>query len=219
MHLAPSEAHDSAFLEILSGAPIFHASLPRNRPTKASHPVSHQLYYWLSVEMFFAFLEPPIFFVVSRGRRVRKCFLRDFFDALQNFPFSFRFVTWCFKWKLSGSVHELILMTLCVLRSRLRLDFFQLHSMAVIIDALVFIWKFNLLRLILHDQISLFRAPPHINLHWISRAIFRFSRILLPLDYFSGNSPVDSDPLWLCSCWYSLFSLVEIDPFGLSNGY
>jgi hypothetical protein len=41
------------------------------------------------VEIFFAFLEPPDFlFVASRGRRVRNCFLRDFFfDVLQNSPF------------------------------------------------------------------------------------------------------------------------------------
>jgi hypothetical protein len=61
---APSEAHDSAFLEILFGAPISHASLPRNMPTNASYPLSHELYCWLSVEMFFAFLEPPDFFCV-----------------------------------------------------------------------------------------------------------------------------------------------------------
>jgi hypothetical protein len=75
MLLALSEAHDSALLEILSGAPISHASLPRNRPTKASYyyPVSHDLYCWLLVEM------SPDFVVVSRGRRVCKCFLRDLF--------------------------------------------------------------------------------------------------------------------------------------------
>jgi hypothetical protein len=39
--------------------------------------------------------------------------------------------------------------------------------MAVIIDALVFIWKLNLLRLIPHDQISLFRAPPHMCIEFL----------------------------------------------------
>jgi hypothetical protein len=39
--------------------------------------------------------------------------------------------------------------------------------MAVIIDALVFIWKLNLLRPIPHDQISLFRAPPHICIEFL----------------------------------------------------
>jgi hypothetical protein len=32
------------FFEILSGAPISHALLPRNRLIKASNPVSHELY-------------------------------------------------------------------------------------------------------------------------------------------------------------------------------
>jgi hypothetical protein len=55
MLLAASEAHDSTFLEILSGAPIFRASLPRNRPTKAFYPVSHEPNCWLSmVETFFS---------------------------------------------------------------------------------------------------------------------------------------------------------------------
>jgi hypothetical protein len=41
------------------------------------------------VEIFFAFLEPPDFFVASRGRRVRKCFFARFFfdDVPQNSPF------------------------------------------------------------------------------------------------------------------------------------
>jgi hypothetical protein len=39
--------------------------------------------------------------------------------------------------------------------------------MAVIIDAPVFIWTLNLLRLIHHDQISLFRAPPHICIEFL----------------------------------------------------
>jgi hypothetical protein len=44
MLLAPSEAQNSAFLKILSGAPIAHASLPRNRLTKASSPIANYLW-------------------------------------------------------------------------------------------------------------------------------------------------------------------------------
>jgi hypothetical protein len=87
-----SEAHDSAFLEILSGAPISHASLPRNRPTKAFCPVSHEPYCRLSVEIFFAFLEPPDFFswlvVVDVYVIVFARF--SFFDVFSA-KFSFRF--------------------------------------------------------------------------------------------------------------------------------
>jgi hypothetical protein len=45
--------------------------------------------------------------------------------------------------------------------------FYQLHFMAVIIDAPVFIRALNLLRLIHHDQISVFRAPPHICIEFL----------------------------------------------------
>jgi hypothetical protein len=60
---------------------------------------------------------------------------------------------------------EWIEMTLCLLRCLLCLDF--ISFMAVIIDAPVFIWTLNLLRLIHHDQISLFRAPPHICIEFL----------------------------------------------------
>jgi hypothetical protein len=90
MLLAPSEAHDSAFLEILSGAPISHASLPRNRPTKASCPVSHEPYRRLSVEIFFAFPEPPDFLWLVVVDVYVNVFLPDFFRS--SAKFSFRFV-------------------------------------------------------------------------------------------------------------------------------
>jgi hypothetical protein len=91
--LAPSEAHDSAFLEILSGAPISHASLSRNRPTKASYPVSHEPYCRLSVEMFSAFVEPPDFLWLVLVDVFVNVFLRDFFSMGFSAKFSFRFVT------------------------------------------------------------------------------------------------------------------------------
>jgi hypothetical protein len=62
--------------------------------------ISRALLLIVGGKMFFAFLEPPVFLwpvkvVVSRGRRVCKCFFaRLFFDVLQKFLlFSFRFVT------------------------------------------------------------------------------------------------------------------------------
>jgi hypothetical protein len=43
----------------------------------------------------------------------------------------------------------------------------NLNLMAVMIDGPVVIWKLNLLRLIPHDQISLFRALPHICIEYL----------------------------------------------------
>jgi hypothetical protein len=135
--------------------------------------------------------------VASCGRRARKYFC-DFFPGLLLLMLQKKIERFCIEW---------IEMTLCLLRCSL-FGFCQLHFMTVIIDALVFIWKLNLLRLIPHDQISLFRTPPHICIEFLELSS-GFLGYFCPW-FFPGISPVDFDALWLWSCWYSLLSLVEI---------
>jgi len=120
MLLAPSEAPDSAFLEIMSGAPISHASLPRNRPTKASCPVSHEPYCRLSVEIFFAFLEPPDFLWLVVVDVYVNAFFEIFFDALCKILLSVCYLM--LLKKIERFCIEWIEMTLCLLRCLLCLD-------------------------------------------------------------------------------------------------
>jgi hypothetical protein len=84
--------------------------------------------------------------------------------------------------------------------------------MAVIIDAPVFIWTLNLLRLIPHDQISLFRAPPHICI-----AILELSSGFL--DTFAFGLFFPAIALWIatrCDCdrvgirYFSLLRLIRL---------
>jgi hypothetical protein len=68
------------------------------------------------------------------------------------------------------------------------------HGCHHYIDMPVFIWTLNLLRLIRHDQISLFRAPPHIFIEFLELSSGFLGYFCLWI-IFSGNSPVE----WLIS--------------------
>jgi hypothetical protein len=97
-------------------------------------------------------LEPPDFFVVSRGRRVCKCF----------------FCYLMFQKKIELFCTEWIQMTLCLLRCLLCLDFISCISwLSPLMRQYLFGHTLNLLRLIHHDQISLFRAPPRICIEFL----------------------------------------------------
>jgi hypothetical protein len=92
--------------------------------------------------------------LASRGRVRKCCFASKVFYS----PFGLlllmlqkKIELFCTEWipmfSLSFTVSSLF-------------GFYQLHFMAVIIDAPVFIWTLNLLRLIHHDQILYFERLP-----------------------------------------------------------